>query len=67
MAWKLEDWETTIQQIVGEIRQAPKRSAKQKVIDSWRAKLEKEPPHLQPFQIDVIIREVQRRLRGISE
>jgi hypothetical protein len=63
MAWKLEDWEATIQQMVSEISQAPKRSAKQKVIDHWRAKLEREPPHLQPFQIDMIIREVQRRLR----
>lgn len=64
MAWKLEDWEPTIQQMVTEISQAPKRSAKQKVIDLWRAKLEREPPHLQPFQIDMIIREVQRRLRA---
>jgi hypothetical protein len=28
----------------------------------WRAKLEKEPPHLRLHEIDEIVREVQRRL-----
>ena len=64
MAWKLEDWEATIEKIVTESNQAFKQSGKQKVLDDWRAKLEKEPNHLQAFQIDVIVREVRRRLKG---
>jgi hypothetical protein len=32
----------------------------------WRAKLEKEPTLLQPYQIDEIVREVRRRLGGGS-
>jgi hypothetical protein len=64
MSWKLEDWEATVEKIVNETTQAPKRSGKQKVLDDWRAKLEKEPNHLQAFQIDVIVREVRRRLKA---
>ena len=64
MALKLEDWEATIEKIVNETNQAPKRSGKQVVLDDWRTKLEKEPNHLQAFQIDVIVREVRRRLNG---
>ena len=64
MAWKLEDWKATIEKIVNETNQAPKRSGKQRVLDDWRAKLENEPNHLQAFQIDVIVREVRRRLKG---
>ncbi len=63
MAWKLENWEATIEKIVTESNQALKQSGKQKVLDDWRAKLEKEPNHLQAFQVDVIVREVQRRLK----
>ena len=33
-----------------------------KVLMEWRAKLEKEPSLLQPFQIDEIVREVRQRL-----
>jgi hypothetical protein len=64
MTWKLEDWEVTIQRIVAEINQAAKQGGKQKVLDDWRARLEKEPNLLQAFQIDVIVREVRRRLKG---
>jgi len=64
MPWRLEDWEPTIEKIVHESNESPKRSGKQKVLDDWRAKLGKEPHHLQAFQIDVIVREVQRRLKS---
>jgi len=64
MSWKLEDWEATIQKIVDESNQAPKASSKRKILDNWRAELQKEPTLLQPFQIDVIVREVQRRLKS---
>jgi hypothetical protein len=33
---------------------------------SWRAKLEKEPTFLEPYQVDEIIREVRRRLNNLS-
>ncbi len=36
------------------------------VLLAWRAKLEKEPTLLQPFQIDEIVREVQQRLSNLS-
>jgi len=64
MPWKLQDWEATIEQIVTESNHAPKRSGKQKVLDNWRAQLQTEPTCLKSFQIDVIVREVRRRLRG---
>ena len=67
MPWKLEDWEATIEKIVNETNQAPKRSGKQKVLDDWRAQLQKEPTLLQAFQIDVIVREVQRRLKSVGK
>jgi hypothetical protein len=64
MPWKLKDWEATIEKIVSESNQARKRSAKQKVLDDWRTQLQKEPALLKAYQIDVIVREVQRRLKG---
>ena len=64
MPWKLKDWESTVKKIVTESNQALKQSGKQKVLNDWRAQLQKEPTLLQPFQIDVIVREVQRRLES---
>ena len=64
MRWKLEDWEATVEKMVNESNQMPKRSGKQKVLDDWRAQLQKEPTRLQAYQIDVIVREVRRRLKG---
>jgi hypothetical protein len=64
MPWKLEDWKATIEKIVNETNQASTRSAKQRVLDDWRAQLQKEPTLLQAFQIDVIVREVQRSLKS---
>lgn len=57
----VKEWEPIIQKMVDEC------SLEQTRVDtlllSWRSKLEKEPTLLQPFQIDEIVREVQRRLR----
>jgi hypothetical protein len=64
MPWKLEDWEETIEKIVNEMSPKPKETGTQKVLLSWRAQLEKEPNLLQAFQIDIIVREVRRRLKG---
>jgi hypothetical protein len=61
---RLQEWELTIQEIVDECNHEEKRS--DRILTKWRAKLEKEPSLLQPFQIDEIIREVRRRLNGVS-
>ena len=57
---RLEEWEVTIQKMIDECNHEPK--GVDKVLIKWRAKLEKEPTLLQPFQIDEIVREVRRRL-----
>ena len=59
---RLKDWEPTIQKIVDEIIHEQTEARKHKLLTEWRAKLEKEPTLLQPFQIDEIVREVRRRL-----
>jgi hypothetical protein len=64
MPWNLADWEEIIEKIVDELKGASKRAGKHRVLKSWRAQLEKKPTSLQPFQIDEIVREVQRRLKG---
>ena len=61
---RLKEWEATIQKIVDEYNQEPKIA--DRVLMEWRAKLEKEPNLLQPFQIDEIVREVRRRLSNAS-
>lgn len=63
----LRNWEPTIQQIVAEINQEQNNSRKHSLLIAWRAKLEKEPTLLQPFEIDVIVREVRRRLENASQ
>ena len=62
MRMNLKDWEVTINQIVDEINQEPPKCRKDKVLIAWRVRLEKEPTSLQPFQIDEIVREVQKRI-----
>jgi hypothetical protein len=64
MPWKLEDWEDTIEKILAEMNQAAQRGGKRRIFDDWRSRLEKEPTLLQPYQIDMIVREVQRKLKG---
>ena len=63
---QLKDWEVTIQKIIDESIHEPKEAGKQRVLNEWRTKLEKEPPRLAPFQIDEIVREVRRRLGNVS-
>ena len=60
----LKKWETIIQQIVDETNQEPMEAGKNRLLVGWRAKLEKEPPHLPLHQIDEIVREVRRRLQA---
>ena len=64
MHWKLEDWEATIEKIVNEMNQTPKRSDKRKILMNWRAQLQKEPTRLEAFRVDLIVREVHRRLKS---
>ncbi len=61
---RLQEWEVTIQKIIDECNHEQARV--DKVLMAWRAKLEKEPTLLQPFQIDKIVRKVQQRLRSLS-
>ena len=62
----LQTWETTIQQIADESSLAPTESGQQRILSAWRAKLEKEPTSLQPFQIDEIVRQVRKRMTVAS-
>ncbi len=61
---RLQEWEVTIQEIFDECNQEQTRV--DTVLATWRAKLEKEPTLLQPFQIDEIVREVRQRLNNAS-
>jgi len=61
---RLQEWEATIQEIIDECNHEQERA--DKVLVAWRAKLEKEPALLKPFQIDEIVREVRQRLSNIS-
>ena len=61
---RLHEWEVTIQKIIDECSHQQKEASK--VLIEWRAKLEREPNLLEPFQIDKIVREVRRRLGNAS-
>jgi hypothetical protein len=56
------DWEATVRKIVDESNLELKEGGKNRILTAWRAKLETEPTLLSPHQIDVIVREVRRRL-----
>ncbi len=62
---RLQEWEVTIQEIVDECNH--EQEGANKVLIAWRAKLEKEPTLLQPFQIDEIVREARQRLSNVSQ
>ena len=62
---RLEEWEATILKMTEECNHEQQRP--DSILTEWRAKLEKEPTLLKPFQIDEIIREVRRRLSNASE
>jgi hypothetical protein len=64
---RLEEWEVTIQEIIDECNHDQKERAGERILVKWRAKLEKEPNLLQPFQIDEIVREVRQRLNADSQ
>ncbi len=63
---RLQEWEATIQEIIDEYNHGQKERTGEKTLVKWRAKLEKEPTLLQPFQIDKIVREVRQRLNADS-
>ena len=62
----LQKWEVTIQEIVRECNHVQNEMSDDRIFMKWRAKLEKEPTLLEPFQIDEIIREVRQRLSKLS-
>ena len=59
---RLQEWEGTVQEIIDTCGHEQKRV--DRILMAWRAKLEKEPPSLQPYQIDEIMREVRQRLNN---
>ncbi len=61
----LQEWEVIIQKIMDEC--CNEQTRVDRVLIAWRAKLEKEPTLLQPFQIDEIVREVQQRLKDLRK
>ena len=63
---RLHDWEATIQEIVDECNHEQDDMSDDRILMKWRAKLEKEPALLEPFQIDEIIREARQRLSNLS-
>ena len=63
---RLEDWEQTIQEIIDECNEQ-KETGEDRILMKWRAKLEKEPTLLKPFQIDEIMREVRQRLSDVNQ
>ena len=60
MRLRLEEWEVTIQTITNECNHKKKKTTA--ILKDWRAKLEKEPTLLRPFQIDEIMRAVSGKL-----
>ena len=62
-----QKWEVTIQQMIEASNRELKEPGKNRVLTEWRATLTKTPHNLQPFQIDEIVREVQRRLTDIRQ
>jgi hypothetical protein len=62
----LNEWEAYVRQIVDESNLEPKEAGKHRLLVGWRAKLEKQPPHLKLHQIDEIVREVRRRLEAAN-
>ena len=62
----LKPWEATIHQIVADSNHQPKEADQHRILSAWRAKLEKEPTSLLPFQIDQIVREVRKQLAVAS-
>jgi hypothetical protein len=61
------DREAAIQQITAEISLAKSEGRKQKLVTTWRARLQKEPASLPAFRIDRIIREARKRLIVTSQ
>ena len=63
---RLQEWEVTIPEIIDECNHERKGRDEYRFLMKWRAKLEKEPTLLQPFQIDEIMREVKQGLSTVS-
>ena len=57
-----QEWEGIVLKIIDDCGHEQKRV--DRILMAWRVKLEKEPPLLQPYQIDEIMREVRQRLNN---
>ena len=56
-----------VQQFADEFWLAPTEDGQQRALNAWRAKLGKEPFSLPSFRIDIIVREVRKRLTVIGQ
>jgi hypothetical protein len=56
------EWEEIVQKIVAESNLEKREGGRNRILREWRARLEDEPTLLFPHQIDVIVREVRRKL-----
>jgi hypothetical protein len=59
-------WEATIQEMVSVANKETKDGGQHRILSAWRAKLEKAPTSLPPFEIDQIVREVRKRMTKVS-
>jgi hypothetical protein len=57
----LMDFEMTIREMDHQVNLAASELGKQRIMTTWRTKLEKGPTSLPVFKIDEIVREVRRR------
>ena len=62
----LKAWEATIQEMVSESNNQATDGGQHRILSTWRAKLEKAPTSLPPFEIDQIVREVRKRMTKVG-
>ena len=62
----LTEWEPTIGQIADESKHEPTEGFQDNLLLAWRAKLAKEPTFSRSFQIDILMREVRKKLTAAS-
>jgi hypothetical protein len=58
---QVKEWEAMIQQIADESNRELAESGRNRVLTTWRSKLEQQPSALKAFQIDEIVREARKR------
>ena len=62
----VKKWEPLIQQVIDQSNLEANEPGKMRVVMEWRKTLAKSPHLLELFQIDAIMREVQRRITTVE-